>query len=82
MIHAASHFFISKEGKLYKRGLDSVHKLVVEKGDRMRMLASAHDSLEHRGAYATKMSIAECFWWLEYERDVHWYCKTCQLCQE
>ena len=48
----------------------------------MRMLASAHNSLGHRGAYATKMLIAECFWWLQYERDVHWYCKTCQLCQE
>ena len=82
LIHAASHFFVSKEGNLYKRGLDSVHKLVVEKGDQMRMLASAHNSLGHRGAYATKMLIAKCFWWLEYERDVHWYCKTCQLCQE
>ena len=34
----------------------------------MRMLASAHDSLGHRGAYATKMLIAKCFWWPEYER--------------
>jgi len=82
LIRAASHFFISKEGKMYKRGLDSGHKLVVEKSDRMRMLAGAHDSLGHRGAYATKMLIAERFWWPEYERDVHWYCKTCQLCQE
>ena len=82
LIHAASHFFVSKEGKLYKKGLDSAHKLVVEKGERMRMLVSAHDSLGHRGAYATRMLIAEHFWWPEYERDVHWYCKTCQLCQE
>jgi hypothetical protein len=82
LIRTASHFFISKEGRLYKKGLNSAHKLVVEKGDRMRMLASAHDSLGHRGAYATKMLIAERFWWPEFERDVHWYCKTCQLCQE
>ena len=33
LICAASHFFVSKEGKLYKRGLDSAHKLVVEKED-------------------------------------------------
>ena len=26
--------------------------------------------------------IAERFWWPELERDVSWYCKTCQLCQE
>ena len=83
LIHAASHFFVSKEGKLYKRGLDSAHKLVVvEKGDQMRMLTSAHNSLRHRGAYAIKNLIAKHFWWLEYERDVHWYCKTCQLWQE
>ena len=82
LIHAASHFFVSKEGKLYKKGLDSAHKLVVAKGEQMRMFASAHDSLGHKSAYAMKMLIAEHFWWLEYERDVHWYCKTCQLCQE
>jgi hypothetical protein len=44
---------------------------VVEKSERIRMLASAHDSLGHRGAYATKMLIAERFWWPEFERDVH-----------
>ena len=82
LIRTASRFFISKEGRLYKKGLNSGHKLVVEKGDRMRILTSAHDSLGHRGAYATKMLIAERFWWPEFERDVHWYCKTCQLCQE
>ena len=82
LIHAASHFFVSKEGKLYNKGLDSAHKLVAEKGEQMRMLAIAHDSLGHRGAYATRMLIAKRFWWLEYERDVHWYCKICQLCQE
>ena len=48
----------------------------------MRMLASAHDNLGHRGAYATKMLIAEHFWWPEFEGDVHWYCRTCQLCQQ
>jgi hypothetical protein len=81
-IRTASHFFVSKEGKMYRRGLESKHKLVVEKSERMRMLASAHDSLGHRGAYATKMLIAERFWWPEFERDVHWYVKTCHLCQE
>ena len=82
LIQLASHFFVGDNGKLYKKGLDSAHKLVVEKSERMRMLASAHDSLGHRGFYATKMLIAERFWWPELERDVGWYCKTCQLCQE
>ena len=82
LIRTASHFFVTKDGKLYKKGLDSAHKLVVQKDDRMKMMASAHDSLGHRGFYATKMLIAERFWWPEFERDVSWYCKTCHLCQE
>ena len=28
---------------MYKKGLDGAHKLVVNKEDRMRMLAGAHD---------------------------------------
>src|SRR5271169_6392211 len=82
LIRVAPHFFITEEGKLYRKGVDSAHKLVVEKKDRMRMLMSAHDSLGHRGFYATKSLIAECFWWPELEKDVSWYCKTCHLCQE
>src|SRR5271163_1918395 len=82
LIRTASHFFITPEGKLYKKGMDSAHKLVVNKEDRMRMLRGAHDSLGHRGFYATKSLIAERFWWPEFERDVSWYCKTCHICQE
>src|SRR5271168_4267232 len=82
LIRSASHFFVTKEVRLYKKGLDGAHKLVVNKENRMRMLASAHDSLGHRGAYATKMLIAGRFWWPEFEGDVHWYCRTCQLCQQ
>ena len=82
LIRAASHFFVTKEGKMYKKGLDGAHKLVVDKDERMRMMAGAHDSLGHRGFYATKMLIAERFWWPEFERDVSWYIKTCHLCQE
>ena len=62
LIRTASHFFVTKEGKLYRKGLDGAHKLVVEKGNRMKMLAGAHDSLGHRGFYATKMLIAGRFW--------------------
>lgn len=82
LMRAASHFFVTPEGKLYKKGVDSAHKLVVNKGDRMKILAGAHDSLGHRGFYATKMLISERFWWPEFERDVSWYVRTCQLCQE
>jgi hypothetical protein len=82
LIRAASHFFITSDGRLYRKGQDSKHRLVVKKEDRMYMLKSAHDSLGHRGFYATKMLVSERFWWPELERDVSWYVKTCQVCQE
>ena len=82
MIRTASHFFVTKDERMYRKGLNGAHKLVVQKQDRMKMLSGAHDSLGHRGFYATKMLISERFWWPEMERDVAWYCRTCQLCQE
>jgi hypothetical protein len=81
LIRAASHFFVTRDGRLYRKAVDSAHKLVIEKDKRMEMLKMAHDSLGHRGFYATKTLISERFWWPELERDVSWYCKTCHLCQ-
>jgi hypothetical protein len=82
LVRAATHFFMTEDGRLYKRGLDSAHKLVVEKSQRMYLLKASHDSLGHRGFYATKTLIAERFWWPEMERDVSWYVKTCDICQK
>jgi len=80
-VRAAANFFVSKDGRVYRKGIDSAHKLFVEKDKRMEMLKSAHDSLGHRGFYATKTLVGERFWWPEMERDVSWYCKTCHICQ-
>jgi hypothetical protein len=75
-------FFIDKEGRLYRRGDEnSTHKLVVDKEHRMFMMRSAHDSLGHKGLYATKSLIELRFWWPEFERDLDWYIKSCVLCQ-
>ena len=81
IVRAAMHFFIHNE-RLYRKGRDSAHKLVVAKEKRMYMMKAAHDNLGHRGFYATKTLIAERFWWPEMERDISWYCKTCHICQE
>ena len=81
LVRAATHFFLSKEGRLYRRGLDSRHKLVVDKKQRMYLIKASHDNLGHRGFYATKTLVAERFWWPEMERDINWYVKTCDLCQ-
>ena len=82
LLRTATHFFTSNDGRLYRRGLDSAHKLVVEKSQRMYLMKASHDSLGHRGFYATKTLIAERFWWPEMERDISWYVKTCDICQK
>jgi len=82
LVRAASHFFLTDEGRLYRRGLTSDHKLVVDQSQRMYMLKASHDSLGHRGFYATKTLISERFWWPEMEKDISWYCKTCDICQK
>jgi len=45
----AKGFSIDKENRLYRRSIDSHHKLVVDKSHRMYMMQAAHDSLGHRG---------------------------------
>ncbi|KAJ3978266.1 hypothetical protein F5890DRAFT_1381397, partial [Lentinula detonsa] len=45
-------------------------------------MQAAHDGLGHRGVYATNALLAERFWWPDLERDVNWYVKTCNLCQQ
>ena len=82
LVRRATHFFLTKDGRLYKRGVASAHKLVVDKMHRMYLMKASHDSLGHRGFYATKTLIGERFWWPEMERDVSWYCKTCDICQK
>jgi len=77
----AGRFFLSEERKLYKRGEDAMHRIVVDKEHRMYMLRAAHDSLGHRGGYATTALIELRFWWPELEKDVRWYVKTCAACQ-
>lgn len=77
----ASNFFLDKEGRLYRRGIDGAHKLVVDKDHRMYMMRAGHDSLGHRGFFATKELLGTRFWWPEMERDISWYIKSCHLCQ-
>src|SRR6202000_3256238 len=78
----ASKFFLSEDGRLYRRGENSMHRLVVEKEHRMYMLRAAHDSLGHRGGFATTALIELRFWWPEFEKDVRWYVNTCVSCQK
>lgn len=78
----AGNFFVDEEGRLYRRGLESAHKLVVEKDKRMYVIRASHDSVGHKGIYATQELIAKRFWWPESQADIKWYIKSCQVCQE
>ena len=81
-VRYASKFYLDKDsGKLYRKDEESGPKLVVAKEHRMYMMRSAHDSLGHKGAYATKGMIDLRFWWPDLSQDVDWYIKTCHACQ-
>jgi apurinic endonuclease APN1 len=77
----ANKFMLGKNKKLYRKDAGGKHCLYVEKGDRMYMMKAGHDSLGHRGAYATRSLLEERFWWPDMESDVRWYVKTCHKCQ-
>ena len=76
-------FSIDSEGRLFHRkpSTDQL-RLVVEPEKRMYLLHSAHDALGHKGTYATKDFLEKRFWWPDLEKDVEWYVKTCQACQD
>ena len=76
----ASHFFL-KGGRMYRKSIGTSHQLVVDKNFRMYMMRAAHDSLGHRGIYATKELIALRFWWPGLDADVAWYVHSCHMCQ-
>jgi hypothetical protein len=59
-----------------------MHLLAAKKEHRMYLMRAVHDALGHWGGFATKSLLEQRFWWLELERDVQWYIKTCHLCQK
>ena len=76
-------FSIDAEGRLYHRKLSSDQpRLVVDPDRRMALLNSAHDALGHKGVFATKDFLEKRFWWPDLDKDVEWYVKSCQACQD
>ena len=80
----AGRFFLSNDGKLYRRNEqdDGPPRLYVPKDRRMYMLHSAHDFLGHKGVFATKELISRRFWWPDLDSDVSWFVQTCIPCQQ
>lgn len=78
------YFLVDKEGRLYhmQQGKpDTPQLVVIEPDKRTRMLYEAHNSLEHKGVFATQALLEKRFWWPELYRDVEWYIGSCITCQ-
>jgi hypothetical protein len=73
-------FFVD-DNRLWRKDSHGAHKLVIPPGRRLDIIRIAHDSLGHKAFYATKAHISQCFWWPSMVSDVHWYTKTCHICQ-
>lgn len=82
-LRQAKKFFVDQKGRLYKKATEegAQHQLVVSPDRRMHMLHCAHDSLAHKGTFATREFLDRRFWWPDMESDVHWYVGSCIPCQ-
>ena len=74
--------FFLRDDKLWRRDHRNEHKLVLDEGRRLDVLRQCHDSLGHKGFYATRSLVQERFWWPFIQDDVKWFVQTCKLCQE
>lgn len=75
-------YFLSSQGKLYKRSVEGFHRAFVEKESRNRVMRMAHDSLGHRGYFATHSLLEKRLYWHEMDRDINQWVKSCHVCQE
>ena len=83
LVCTSLHYWLDKEdSRLYKKnaGNNSLQLVVIEE-DKMHLFKSCYDNMGHRGAYVTGKLLQQRFWWLEIEKNVIWYVRTCHLCQ-
>ena len=77
----ASQFLLDAQGVLWKRHHEGLQKLVVEPERRPGVLVELHNRLGHCGTYATASFTCVWFWWPDIKADMHWFVKTCLVCQ-
>ena len=74
------HFF--KDGqRIWRKDPHGEHKLVIGQDKRIDILRAAHDDIGHKGFFATRSHIAQRFWWPHMAADIHWFVRTCHICQ-
>ena len=75
-----AEFFIASN-KLWKKDAQGRHKLVAPPDRRINILIAAHDNVAHKGFFATRVLVAERFWWPLMRQDIAWFIRSCHLCQ-
>jgi hypothetical protein len=77
-----AHDFFLFDDRLWRRGAEGAHQLVISDPQRrLSLLQQAHDSLGHKGKYATRRLLLLRFWWPHLDADVGWFDDTCFECQ-
>jgi hypothetical protein len=77
-----AHEFFLYDDRLWRRGIEGAHQLVIfEPSRRLSLLQQAHDSLGHKGKFATRRQLLLRFWWPHLDADVAWFDDTCIECQ-
>src|ERR1700722_8605144 len=69
LVQYASRFFVLDD-KLWRRCPAGRHQLVLPPERRPSILVETHDTLGHKGVYATRTRILDRFWWPYAEQDI------------
>ena len=69
------------DSKLFRKNRDGGAQLIPKPHHRLRLIQYAHDSLGHKGVFATSRNLLLRFWWPHLNEDVRWYVRTCHQCQ-
>jgi len=80
LLRQASDYFV-QDGRLFRKNRDGSAQLVPDPADRLRLIEYAHDTLGHKGIFATTRNLLLRFWWPLLNEDVRWYTRSCHQCQ-
>jgi len=70
LTRTASHFYLDKEGRFYRRNGNRSPQLVVGKKHRMYIMIAVHNCLGHQEIFATTKIVTERFWWPDVKKDI------------
>ena len=65
----------------YRKDRDGHYQLIPKTSNRFQLIQYAHDTLGHKGIYATTRNLLLRFWWPHLSEDVRWFIRTCHECQ-